>query len=88
MKMLGKILVATDFGPSAGNALKNGRQSSKKQCNSSATSRGRGTSGNWRTRSARKALLLARGYAIGIAEIRHALKASPARVDGGSSIPV
>ena len=34
----------------------------------------------------RKALLLARGYAIGVAEIRRALSASPARTEGVSPI--
>ena len=34
----------------------------------------------------RKALLLARGYAIGVADIRKALSASPARIAGGSPI--
>ena len=34
----------------------------------------------------RKALLLARGYAIGTADIRKALNASPARIAGGSPI--
>ena len=34
----------------------------------------------------RKALLLARGYAIGVSDIRKALGASPARVAGGSPI--